>query len=472
MKKLLAIVLAVVMCTAALLTCVSAEDYAAGTEFNISKKDKSGAFSYGFIDDKALDLSKYAEFTDSAADAAGLTGDGLSTGLAQIYYNGTKPANFGWGQPEGAKALFVGQIGVAQCYASYVNHKIIKFTAPVDGVYTMNATTLSFHAGCFATSVNGAEFVKSDIHHGAPATGADSIDHTLTFSLKAGEALYISLFREGDSTDDKDCITMQLKGLTVKLDKLGYDASVNEAPKADEPENPGTDTPDEPAGPVATYDLIANFADLKDQGFSFATRDKEGVVTPFAEWSDGTGNIVSATHESAMVGYYDNTFAKGEKAVANHAVFHNANDNDIKFYPNANAETLIVFTAPESGTYTFEFKTQGVWGYQNSSTRIYVEVGGEVKAEAKFEKGTAKDQAIAEYKGTVELKAGETIYLAYDPEDSAAGDNSYLQVAKVTLDKIAENTDEPVAPSTNDALVAVIALAAVAGTALVISKKH
>lgn len=221
------------------------------------------------------------------------------------------------------------------------------------------------------------------------------------------------------------------------------------------------------------YDLVANFDNIADQGFSVAKRDKEGVVTPFTNWSDGTGTVISATHETKMIGYYSETvnIAKGDKATQ--ALFYNADDASkaLKWYPQGAVETLIVFTAPVAGTYSYEFQTQGIWGYVNSSTRIYVEVGGEVKSEAKFAKGTAKDQAIGTFEGTVELKAGETIYLAYDPEDTASGDNSFLQVAKVTLDKVAPAPVEP-APKTNDALVAVLSLAAISGTALVISKKH
>jgi hypothetical protein len=218
------------------------------------------------------------------------------------------------------------------------------------------------------------------------------------------------------------------------------------------------------------YDLVANFENLEDQGFSLAERAADGTLTPFGEWSDGTTNIVSATHEKPMVGYYSTTRAKGDMNVANHALFYTAGDaaKALKWYPATTTQTVVVFTAPVAGTYSYEYQTQGIWGYINSATRIYVEVGGEVKNEQTFETGTAKDQSIANFKGTVELKAGETIYLGYDIVDTSAGDNSFLQVAKVTLDEV--SVEEP--PVTNDALVAVIALAAVAGTAIVVSKKR
>ena len=462
MKKLLAIVLAVVMCTAALLTCVSAEDYAAGAEFNMSKKDKSGAFSYGFIDGKELDLTKYAEFTDNSMDAAGLDKDGLSTGMAQVYYNGTKPAEFGWGKPEGTKALFVSQMGVAQCFASYVNAKVIKFTAPVDGTYTWTAKSISFWEGCVATSVNGAEFVAGELNKGG-AGSFDTVEHTCTFSLKAGEAFYIALYRNGTSTDDKDCISMQLDDLVIKLDKLGYEAP-------EQPENPGTGT-DTPEFTPVVYDFVASFTDLADTAFSVVKRNKEGAIEALSNYSDGTGNIICATSHKKMVGYYLDTTTIDAGDRAHNAVFYSAGEpaTPLKWYPNGGEETLVVFTAPESGKYSFELGGQCIWGTPNSSAKFYVEANGEVVAEKALEKGLAKDATVYTLTGEVTLKAGETIYFVTTPEDSAAGDNAYLNALKVTLtEKIVD--EEP--PKTGDALVAVLALVAVAGTALVISKKH
>ena len=463
MKKLLAIVLAVVMCTAALLTFVSAEDYTAGTEFNMSKKDKSGAFSYGFINVKDLDITKYADFTDNALEASGITKDNLTVGMSQLYYNGTKPTAFGWGQVEGAKSMFISQMGEALTFGSYVNAKVIKFTAPVDGTYTMTAKSHSFWEGCVATSVNGAEFVSSEVHKGTPAAGADTIEHTNTFSLKAGEAFYIALYRNGTSTDEKDTVTILLDNFKITLDKLGYEAP-------EQPENPGTGT-DTPEFTPVVYDFVASFTDLADTAFSVVKRNKEGAIEALSNYSDGTGNIICATSHKKMVGYYLDTTTIDAGDRAHNAVFYSAGEpaTPLKWYPAAADETIVVFTAPESGKYSFELGGQCIWGTPNSSAKFYVEANGEVVAEKAFEKGLAKDATVYTLTGEVTLKAGETIYFVTTPEDSAAGDNAYLNALKVTLtEKIVD--EEP--PKTGDALVAVLALVAVAGTALVISKKH
>ena len=63
MKKLLAIVLAVVMCTAALFTFVSAEDVAVGTKFDLTGKTKAPEFSFGMIEG-IPDASKFVAFHD------------------------------------------------------------------------------------------------------------------------------------------------------------------------------------------------------------------------------------------------------------------------------------------------------------------------------------------------------------------------------------------------------------------------
>jgi hypothetical protein len=293
------------------------------------------------------------------------------------------------------------------------------------------------------------------------------MEHTNTFSLKAGEAFYIALYRNGTSTDEKDTVTILLDNFKITLDKLGYEAPADpETP--DEPE-----TPADPEFTPVTYDFIANFDKIADANFSVAQRlIADGTLEALENWSDGTGNIICATSHKKMVGYYLTTTTIDAGDRAHSAVFYSAEDatKALKWYPaNPEHETVVIFTAPESGKYTFELGGQCIWGTPNSSAKFYVEVAGEEVAVKAFDKGLAKDQTLYTLTGEATLKAGETIIFVTAPEDSSAGDNAYLNALKVTLtEKIA---DEPAA-DTNDALVAVIALAAVAGTALVISKKH
>ena len=214
------------------------------------------------------------------------------------------------------------------------------------------------------------------------------------------------------------------------------------------------------------YDLVANFADLSDTCFSFGARAKaDGTMYTTSTFHDGTDDAIkSATHEKAMVGYRVNDIGG-----ARVDVFYSADDTAkvIKWYPNSAYENVIIFTAPVAGTYSYNFHTTGIWDFAHTSTRYYVEAAGEIKNEILCPKGTGKDVPTA-MTGTVTLKAGDTIYLVYDPEDSASGDNSKLNAATVTL------VEASAAPATSDAAVSIavaIATAAIVGLAVVV-KKH
>ena len=214
-----------------------------------------------------------------------------------------------------------------------------------------------------------------------------------------------------------------------------------------------------------TYDFVANFLDLEGTNFGFGARKigEEGVreeIVLGADYYDGTdASIKTASHGNALKGY---------RSKIGGAVDVCAQGSDIVWYPAGGVENIIVFTAPEAGVYAFDFECYSFWGATHSTYRVYVEANGEVIGEKEFDKGTAKADTNMNFEGSVTLMAGETIYFVADPQDSMSSDNGAITKLQVTLtEKVT-----PPTPETNDALVAVIALAAVAGTALVISKKH
>jgi hypothetical protein len=234
-----------------------------------------------------------------------------------------------------------------------------------------------------------------------------------------------------------------------------------------------------PATDVGTkYDLHDGFGYegyLDNTAFSFMARNKadKTLVTDIT-YSDGTDGVKDGAYAGAFRGYY----VKGKGVAFIDTLTDDVNDyHYIVWYPGAQHEAVVAFNAPVEGTYSYEYETLTVWGCNEGDRHVYVEVDGAVHNgnELLSAKGTAKEETRKTFTGTVELDEGGQILFVNDPSDNSAGDNLYIVKLIVTLDKKAEipPTDDPThAPDTNDALVAVIALAAVAGTALVITKKH
>ena len=232
-----------------------------------------------------------------------------------------------------------------------------------------------------------------------------------------------------------------------------------------------------PATDIGTkYDLHDCFGYegyLDNTAFSFMARNKadKTLVTDIT-YSNGTDGVKDGAYGGAFRGYY----VKGKGVAFNDTLTDDANDyHYIVWYPGAEHEAVVAFNAPVSGTYSYEYETLTVWGCSEGDRHVYVEVDGAVHNgnELLSAKGTAKDDTRKTFTGTVELDEGGQILFVNDPADNSMGDNLYIVKLIVTLDAKTEvpPTVDP-APETNDALVAVIALAAVAGTALVISKKR
>lgn len=132
----------------------------------------------------------------------------------------------------------------------------------------------------------------------------------------------------------------------------------------------------------------------------------------------------------------------------------------------------IMFTAPADGNYALDFATNRMWAAGlYTPSRYFVKVNDGTPAEG-FDVTTSSVDTVS-FRSTYSLKEGDIIYIGYDAvENDGAGDNSYITSCKITYSSSASQTPvTPVVPPLSDGFVAVLALTAVAGIVLVISKK-
>ena len=448
MKKLLAVVLAVVMCTAALLTFVSAEDVA-GTEYKlgtVGTDNVNGAFKVYLIQ-----------------RATPETWDGFNAS-ADFIYADMKPATVESGayvdkfhnietNTDMVTSLNASDAGI-QTWVRPGACWVFEFKAPVAGTYTVSADVNGIYGAATFMSVGNNNLTKyKQFEHAKPDTLSYTVD------LKAGETLNIGFSRAYGATTAGACdphsdkVDHKVTNFKVTLDAVSAGGT--------EPEDPKTD-------PVV-YDFIEAFKNKDLEGSHFSPvmiHHVHGNISDHYTWYDGSDESKkNAATGGALVGYRN--YNSDEGAYNDVAL----QDGNVWWYsPNA-MDNVICFTAPVNGVYTYDFDTAGIpnWGgAAHSSMDFYVQSGETMLHEAHYQKGTSEADVATKWSGTITLNAGDTIYFACSSgeDGNSAGDNCVLNKLQVAL------VEEIKAPDTNDALVAVIALAAVAGTALVISKKH
>ena len=158
---------------------------------------------------------------------------------------------------------------------------------------------------------------------------------------------------------------------------------------------------------------------------------------------------------------------------------------DFKFGFNpskAEASSLLVFTAPESGTYSLEaifvklFGTNGgVKSVANIS--VYKNGTGDALVSVINQDYTQQvtDEEVDASVASVELAKNDELWIVVRRDatsESNGGYNVQVKSLKVTLVSVSSAPSTPSNPTTGDALVVSFAVAVVAGVAIVASKKR
>ena len=194
---------------------------------------------------------------------------------------------------------------------------------------------------------------------------------------------------------------------------------------------PEITTPEPIAPPEVNtvYDFVKNFKNLEGTNFSLKMgHPVQGLVDTYTKWYNGEDpSVKNSASGSALVGYRtgnDDGFSV-DVALMN---------GNIVWYPKTLVYNVICFTAPADGTYAYDFITYSYWGCTHSSSAYMVVVDGKIHNynSVSYPKGTLKNDSVTNFVGTTDLLAGETIYFIYDPEDSAASDNSGISKLTVT----------------------------------------
>lgn len=384
----------------------------AGHKFNLVGKNKNDAFSFGIIEGN-LETSGFKAFADSA-NTDGINSDLGNTGVGTMYYTGTQPAKFGWGNPECSGMVFVNNEGAVHGYASGFNAKVIKFVAPVDGTYTMSASSVSFSGAYVATAVNDNAYVKNSAHKGNPAS-PDTLIYNETFELKAGQAYYVA-FSRTSSGDAGDIVTFRLNDFVITLDALA-DESVE----------------------TVVYDINEYFGKTDSAPFSFHNYNTDSfelgsAIAPIT----GTGDNGTGYANDAWTSYQPVKYNQITRVDSNEN--SNRPKGTIWGVVAGNATTAILFTAPADGNYSYQMTATRWWnnneqygGSAETQPSAVTVKHGDVVETAKMETGKLSNYV----KGTATLKAGETILFYVDSLKNGAGDDYTLNTLKVTTTKAA-----------------------------------
>jgi hypothetical protein len=193
----------------------------------------------------------------------------------------------------------------------------------------------------------------------------------------------------------------------------------------------------DPSFDAVVYDFVDNFKNLEGTNFSLKMgHPVHGMVSVTTKWYNGDNEKVKCVATGKpLVGYWSGNSDGYHVDVC-------LIGDDIVWYPGVQLYNIIAFTAPEDGTYSYDFRTHSYWGCTNSSTKYRVEVNGTVHDgnEVTHPKGTTAEGSETIFTGTVSLYKGETIHFVYDPESDVSSDNSQIDKAQVTYisDKMAD----------------------------------
>ena len=307
----------------------------------------------------------------------------------------------------------------------YIN--VFQFEAPVDGVYELTFDIRSNYKGGVMTSVGNAPLTYKATY-GDTSTNV----YTETVALAKGETINFGFPRAYGNFASTDCPSWDTVDADITNLKVTYTG-------------------------LDLYDFAAGFGseDYMTAGnvFTVGTRPintSTGTVGDFVvigNYATQEDEIYCAAHNQKMTpGYYNSTYNNGSIDIAINSVFVPvSNPTKLEWYPSSSTETVVAFTAPVCGEYSFNFKGSMIWAASASMpSRYYVEANGEVVDGCDF---TFVGTEVVDFKGTVTLGAGESIYFVYDPTKpeggsySSGGDNG--RIDGLTVTKVSEgHSDE------------------------------
>ena len=449
MKKITAILLAMIVAVMCAVTTFAAPATATGTVYDfVANFETATSNGFGFAVKHHTHgaMGTTAEWFDGTQSMGpNLKGKHLATNQPLTgwgYYNSD-----GWG-----------------CAVGYVNNSItwstadqmdniIVFSAPVDGLYSYDMEGSQLWDSN-ASSVKYYVLVDGEVHNNNVASfaqGKTKAETAYNFEgsveLSMGQTIQFVYDCEDNAAGDNGEITK----LQVKLDRAGKPPIEDKV--------------------GAVYDFMDSLGSPSRAHYTLGLADAltGEVLESTAKWYFGDDETVKHAGSGQPLNGWQ------AKDAAGHSVEMGYIGSAFVWYPHANYSNLIIFTAPLAGTYSYEFSSNSLWDVAHSTADYYVEIKGEKVATKSIAVGTAKgDPSVATFTGTVELNAGDTIIYACDPAGDMSGDNNTLLKVQVTLDAINANPTPTPNPGTSDVAVSIataIAAAAVIGLAVAF-KKH
>ena len=451
MKKITALLLAMIVAAMCAVTTFAAPATTAGTVYDFVANFTT-AKDLGF---SVISMHKvHGSLSDATEWFDGTQEPGPNYKGKHLASNG---ALKGWGSYNsdgwGVGVGLLGDTGTdVVWFTGNAIDNVIAFTAPTDGLYSYDIEGSQY----WDTNASSAKYyvkVNGEIHNNNVASfeqGKTKAETAYNFEgsveLSKGQTIQLWYDCEDSSAGDNGQITK----LQIKLERQGKAPLNNQA--------------------GCVYDLLDNLGNPAYASFSLGIAEKAtgNLLESTATWYNGDDDTVKhAGSGNALKGW-------SIKAVDGNRVDMGFIDgSNLVWYPGNDHDNVIIFTAPVAGTYTYEFASESYWAVAHSTADYYVSVNGEpVKAES-VAVGTDKGEpSRVTFTATVELNAGDTIYYATTAGDSSAGDNNKLLTAKVTLDEV--NANPAPNPGTSDVAISIATVIAALGIFgfAVATKKH
>lgn len=309
--------------------------------------------------------------------------------------------------------------GVLSTNISCRDFKVLQFTAPATGTYTLSVhVTQTWNGAAIYTSIGESIL----IHRTSTNVNNGGFDYSETVRLYEGEVYNIGITRTNGSyyayTDKPH--------LTPFYDSVGFTGGVKV-------------TYDSPEYNIFNFkDGFGDAEHLEKSPFSIGTRpytNAADVLVPYGNVVKLSNNIKDGCHATPILFGY-----KSGNSYLNYS--STGNPNKLYWLPSGSTDAVIAFTAPECGRYSFDFDVSFVYPANavrpDNPSRFYVAINSKTPIEG-CDVSKYSNEATSFEKSGLALNKGDVIYFVYDPLTGSSHDSAFIDNLVVTVEEVGHN---------------------------------